>query len=99
TFDTDQIRPERFHGVVRQPVVESLEGFLASEYLHPCDLALAAVGFLDGGVEDADAGTPDVGAGAVALDERDNRPVGHLKFATGEADRLAFGRGCYVFKL
>ena len=41
------------------------------------DLLLAAERLLDGGVEDADAGAPDVGAGAVTFDIRNDRIVGN----------------------
>ena len=40
-------------------------------------LLLAAERLLHGGVEDADAGAPDVGPGAVTFDERNDRIVGH----------------------
>ena len=42
-------------------------------------LALAAIGLGHRGVEDAHRGAPDVGAGAVAFDERDDRLVGDLQ--------------------
>ena len=63
--------------VVGQPVVELLEALLAGVDLDPGDLALAAVGLRHRGVEHAHAGAPDVGPGAVAFDERDDRIVGN----------------------
>jgi hypothetical protein len=53
-----------------------LEGLLAGEDFVPGDLALARVRLGDGGVEDADGGAPDVAAGAVAFDVRDDGAVG-----------------------
>src|SRR5256885_12749930 len=35
--------------------------------------SFSAIRFLDGGVEDPDAGTPDVASGAVPFDEREDR--------------------------
>ena len=64
--------------------------------LHPGDLALAAVGLRDRGVEHAHAGAPDVGAGAVALDEGDDRLVGHLELAVLDGDLRAGGRDLRV---
>jgi hypothetical protein len=58
-----------------------LERLLAGVDLPPVDLALAAVGLLDGGVEHAHGGLPDVAAGAVALDEGDDRVVRDLELA------------------
>src|SRR4030067_825069 len=52
---------------------------------------LPVVRLLDRGVEDADGGAPDVGAGAVALDERDDRVVGHAELAVVDRDLLAPG--------
>ena len=57
-FDADEEFLERLDGVVRQPVVELLERFLAGEDFEPGDLALAAVGLLHRGVEHAHAGAP-----------------------------------------
>src|SRR5208283_2754849 len=69
-FDADEIFLERLDGVVRQPVVEFLETFLAGEDLEPGNFALAAVSLRDCRVEYADARRPDVRAGAVAANER-----------------------------
>jgi len=40
-------------------------------------------------VQHADRRGPDVGAGAVALDERDDRVLGHLQLAVADRDLLA----------
>ena len=82
-LDADEVLLERVDRLVGQPVLEAVERLLAGEDLHPGDLPLAAVGLLDGGVEDRLAGAPDVGAGAVALDEREDRMVGDLEHAAG----------------
>jgi hypothetical protein len=47
--------------LVGQPVVELVERLLAGVDLHPGDLLLAAVRLLDGRIEDAHRGAPDVG--------------------------------------
>ena len=60
----------------------AVEGLLAGHDLDPRDLLLAAVGLLDRGIEHALRRPPDVRAGAVPLDERDDRLVRNL-------DRLA----------
>jgi len=69
-FDADEVILERLDGFVREPVVEFLERLLTGPDFEPFDLALTGIRFLDGGVEHADAGGPDVRAGAVATDER-----------------------------
>ena len=51
----------------------------------------AAVGLRDRGVEDAHAGAPDVGPGAVALDERDDGLVRDLQLAVLDRDLGAVG--------
>ena len=50
---------------------------LAGEHLEPGERRAAAERLLHRRVEDAHAGAPDVGSGAVAFDERDDRIVGH----------------------
>ena len=70
---------------------------LAGVDLDPGDLLLAAVGLLDRGVEHAHAGAPDVGAGAVAFDERDDRVVGHLEAPVGvDGDGVGSGGNLWL---
>ncbi len=76
-LDADVVGAERLDGVVGQPRVELLETFFAGKDLAPLHAALAAVRFRYGRVEDTNARAPDVGAGAVAFDERDDRIVRH----------------------
>ena len=80
-FDADEVFFEGLDGVIRQPVVESLETLLAGENFEPGDLAPAAVSFLHGGVEHAHAGRPDVRARPVAANERDDGVVRHIELA------------------
>src|SRR5262249_55601333 len=92
-LDADDELLERRDRVLWQPVLEAVEGLLAGGDLHPGDPPAAAVGLLDGGVEDRLAGPPDVGAGAVALDERDDGMLGNLELPVRVADRVACGDG------
>jgi len=64
--------------LVGQPDVAAVEArrLLARVDLHPVDLPGAAVGLLDGGVDDHPHRRGDVDADPVALDERDDRVVG-----------------------
>ena len=77
-------------GVVGQPVLGLAIALFAGQHLVPLDLALAAVCLLDRCVEDPLRGLPDVAAGAVALDERDDRVVGDDVLAVRVLDRFAF---------
>src|SRR4030095_13161929 len=74
------------------PGVEQRLGFFTRVDLGPGDLLLAAELLRHRGVEHAHAGAPDVGAGSVALDERDDRAIGHFEGAVG-ADGDRFGAG------
>ena len=78
-------------GVIGQPGFEFAEGLFAGVDLEPLYGALAAVCLLHGRVEDALRGAPDVAAGAVAFDERDDGMVGNGEFSIGILDRLAAG--------
>ena len=91
SLDRDEVVAAGLHGLFRQPGVVEVVRLLAGEDLHPVDLALAAVGLGDRGVEHAHGCAPDVGAGAVALDEGDDRVVRHLQAAVGDGDLLALG--------
>ena len=64
---------------------------LARVHLGPGDLAPALVGLGDGGVQHPDGRRPDVGPGAVALDEGNDWVVGHLELAVADRDLLARG--------
>ena len=92
TLDADQVRAKGLDGLVRQPVVELLEAFLARVDFHPRDLLLAAVRLRDRRVEHAHARAPDVGAGAVAFDERDDRIVGNDELSVLALDRRSILR-------
>ena len=92
-FDADQEFLEGLDRVVRQPVVELVLGRLAGIHLEPGDLALAAVSLLHRGIEHALAGRPDVRAGAVAADEREEGLSGTMRFAVLDGNLAAGGRG------
>src|SRR5262249_9448026 len=93
-LDTDDELLERGDRLVGEPVLEAVERLFAGEDLHPGDLALAAVRLLDGRVEDRPARAPDVGTGAVALDEGNDGAFGDVEFPRGAgADRVAGGDG------
>jgi hypothetical protein len=93
-LDADEVLSISLDGALGQPVVELSLRLLAGEHLVPDDLAFAPVRLLDGGVEDALGGSPDVGAGAVALDERNDGSLGHDEGAgVGHADDFAVRRG------
>ena len=81
-FDGDAKVAGGVDGVVGQPGAELAVGLFAGEDLKPANGALAAVGLLDGGVEDALRGLPDVAAGAVAFDERNDGIVGNDELAS-----------------
>ena len=82
-LDPDQEFAERLDGLVGQPALELIERLLAGIDFHPGDLALAAVNFLDRVVEDVLRRAPDIGAGAVAFDKRNDRPVGNVQSVIG----------------
>src|SRR6266705_1752227 len=87
-LDRDPVRPDRVQRGLRQPAVCGVECLLPCEHLEPFDLAAAAGCPLDRGVEHAARGAPDVGAGAVSLDERNDRPIGHDPTSLPELDAV-----------
>ena len=72
-LDADEVLAEGVDRLVGQPVARLVERLLAGEHLLPRD-RLAVLGRRR--VEDQLGGGPDVDAGAVALDERDDGLVG-----------------------
>ena len=88
SFDADQEFAEGLDGFVGQPGLPLVERLVAREHFHPRDLALAAVDFLDRVVEDVLRRAPDVGAGAVAFDKRDDRAVGNFQSVIGAKSNL-----------
>ncbi len=71
-LDADAQLAKRGDGVVGQPGLEAVHGFFAGENFIPGHPTLAVVGDLDSGVEYAHRRFPDVAAGAVTFDERDD---------------------------
>ncbi len=85
--------------------VIAFAGRVAGVDVEPVDASLAAVGLLDGGVEDADGAggdaghVADVAADAVAAEQADDRVVGDLPAAVGvdgDAGALAGGSEFFV---
>ena len=96
-LDGDVVLADGVEGLLREPVVDSFEGFLAGERLDPVDGAAAVVGALDGGVEDGAGGAPDIGANAVAFDEGNDGIVRHEELAVPNLNRLtSHGRLQYL---
>src|SRR5207244_3171736 len=87
-LDRDPVRPDRVQRGLRQPAVCGVECLLPCEHLEPFDPAAAAGCPLDCGVEHAVRGAPDVGARAVSLDERNDRPIGHDPTSLPELDAV-----------
>ena len=77
-LDRDGVLAQRLERLGRQPHVGAVEPgrLLARVDLHPVNRACAAVGLLDGCVDDGAHHGRDVDADAVTLDERDDRVVG-----------------------
>src|SRR5215470_9366026 len=95
-LDGDQILADDVEGLVGKEVRGTLAAvhrlrLLARVHLGPSDLPLATIGLLDGGIEHAHGGGPDVGASAVALDEGDDGMIRHLQLAVADGDLLAGG--------
>src|SRR5439155_20813193 len=74
------------------PVAGSVERLLSGEHLLPRDPPVAAVGLRHRRVEHAHGGAPDVGAGAVAFDERDDGMIRDDHLTALQADRLTQDR-------
>src|SRR3989475_8880856 len=94
TPDGDEKLADDVEGFVGEEVgravaaVDAL-GLLASEHLGPRDLLPPPVGLRHGGVQHAHGRAPDVGAGAVALDERDDRVVRDAELPVVDRDLVA----------
>src|SRR2546430_5330764 len=88
TLDGDAVAADVFERLLGEPVARLLERLLPREHLQPLHPALAPGDFLDHGVEHAARCAPDVGPGAVALDEWDHGPVGHHPTAIAKVDAV-----------
>src|SRR5256712_1258082 len=87
-LDRDAVCADRVKRRLGEPAVCSFEGLLPGQHLEPFDPAAACGRPLDCRVEHAARGAPDVGARAVALDERDNGPIGHDPTSLLELDAV-----------
>src|ERR1051326_3184687 len=93
SLDRDEVLADGGDRVLGEPVAGEDLGLFSREDLEPGDPPDGAVGPLDRGVEDPDRRAPDVRAGAVAFDERDDRVIRNAEPALLQGDRLAFGGG------
>src|SRR5205085_5611519 len=70
----------------REPVIEFiLRGFPGINF-EPLDFAFAAISLLNRAIEHALAGCPNVGPGAIAADERQDRVIRHLQLSILDRD-------------
>src|SRR2546430_5955418 len=90
-FDGNTKITDRVDGVIRQPLVEGLKSFLASENFEPGHAASAAISVVHSRIEHPPRRLPDVTSRAISFNEWNNRSVRHLQLASAVADRLAFG--------
>jgi hypothetical protein len=91
-LDAHQVMAKRFDSFVRQPGFELLEALLPGVDLEPLDLLLATVGLLHGGIEDADAGAPNISSRTITFDERNDRIVRYDETAVLDGDGCPGGR-------
>jgi len=83
----------RGHGIVRKPGLELAKGLFAGKNLKPLDGPLAAVGFFHGCVEYPLRRLPNVAAGAVAFNKRNDGMIGDFELPVAVLNRLAvFGQ-------
>ena len=90
-LDADEVLAARVQRRLREPLARRVERLLAGEDFLPLDLALTAVGLLDRGVPDDHRGLRDVGARAVAFNERNNRILGNAQLPALHGDLFAHG--------
>src|SRR5581483_6174727 len=83
TLDADAQAADGVHGVIRQPGLEFRHRLLAGEYLVPDDPTVAPVGLLHCRIEHAYRGSPDIAAGSITLDIRNDGIVRNDVPATG----------------
>ena len=68
-------------GLIQQPCAKAVKALLAGVHLHPFDVALVVISLRHRSVDDAHGCSPDIRAGAIALNERHDRPAGHVQLA------------------
>ena len=97
-LDGHAIFTNEIQGFGRQPgtFAINMSRFLAGIDLHPGDLALALVGFLDRSIHHIQHGRGYVNTYAIPFDKRNDRMVGNLQLAVGiDCDFLTLGRDYY----
>ena len=95
TLDGNDVILDRIQGFLGQPgvLVVYLSGFFTSIDFHPGDLALAAVGFLHGSINDFDHHRADIDTNAITFDIRDDWVVRDVQGCIGiNGDFVTGGR-------
>ena len=99
-LDADKKLGERRYGFFVQPAIVLLKRLLARIDFHPVDFLFALVGFFHGCIEHARRSAPNIAAGAVAFDIRNDWVVGNLNLFVGShGDLCAARRDFYHFIL
>ncbi|MNH05115.1 hypothetical protein D3C79_644300 [compost metagenome] len=94
-FDRHHIVAHGIEGLLGQPgiLVIHLGGLLAGIHFHPGNLALAAIGLVDGGIDHLDHHRRHIDADTIALDIGNDGVVGHIeRMVRIDGDLGAVGR-------
>jgi hypothetical protein len=91
SLDGHLVRAHGLERVGREPLTRQILRLLTGEHFEPRETPGSAERLLHCRVEDAHARAPDVGPGAIALDERDDGIVGNDHCAVAPHDRCAVG--------
>lgn len=93
-LDADQVGPEGFHRLIREPCTQVVKGLLPGKNFIPGNGTLALVSFLHGRVNHPGSRRPDFRPGSVTDDEGNDGPVRNAKPAVLHGDGCAVrGRG------
>src|SRR4051812_21745100 len=103
SLDADTELTNSSNGIIRKPIVELCLGLFTCKDLVPCDLPLPVISTVYCCVEHADRCFPDIAAGAITLNERNDWVVRHIQLSvlvldlfSARRERNSVKRHCYL---
>jgi len=84
-------------GLFRQPFAGLVKGFFSGKDFQPLNLFLSRIGFLDGCINDVPGCPPDIRAGTIAFDKRDDGKIGNGQAAIAVYRDVAERSHSYLF--
>src|SRR5262249_16510299 len=96
-LDPDTKLAKRIERLIRQPVARLIKRSLSRQHFLPSNLALPAISLRNSRIQNLLASAPNIGAGTIPFNERNNRPIRNRQPTILHLNRITHARiSCFA---